>query len=216
MKNISRRIVVKAGMVGGIAVLAKASGFADYLPKLLPTPSEIKGPFYPIVAQKDKDFDLTRIDGRSASAKGDAIIIEGTVVDTTGKPISDAMVELWQACASGRYSHPRDPNPAQVDPNFQGWAIVPSGKNGSFNFKTVTPGSYPASRDWIRPPHIHFKVAKRGYIELITQMYFPGHQLNAKDLLFARKGRAEQQQMTAKAVGGDGKNFSYKITLETA
>ena len=216
MKKISRRTVIKAGIVGGITVLGKAMSFADYLPKLIPTPSEIKGPFYPIVAQKDKDFDLTRVNGKQTSAKGDVIFVEGRVVDTTGQSVSDTIVELWQACSSGKYNHPYDPNPAPTDPNFQGWAIVPSGENGSFRFKTVMPGPYPASEGWMRPPHIHFKVSKRGYIGLITQMYFPGHPLNEKDLLLLRKGKEERKQMIAKAVKSELTTFSYQIVLEKA
>ena len=68
----------------------------------------------------------------------------------------------------------------------------------------------------MRPPHIHFKVSKRGYIELITQMYFPGHHLNEKDLLLFRKGKEEKELMIAKAIEGDVNKFSYQIVLEKA
>ena len=125
-------------------------------------------------------------------------------------------MDLWQANAAGRYRHPHDPNTAPLDPNFQGWAIVPSGKQGKFKFKTIVPGSYPASRGWTRPPHIHFKVTKKGYVELITQMYFPGHELNEKDLLLQRKGKAEQKLMIAKQVATDPTTYRYQIVLQKA
>jgi len=207
---------MKTGVVSGIAASAKMSNASDYLPKSMPTPTEIKGPFYPIVAQKDKDFDLTLVEGRTASAKGETVIVEGVVTDTAGQAVSDATVELWQACASGKYNHPHDPNPAPSDPNFQGWAVVPSGKKGGFRFKTVMPGSYPAAPDWMRPPHIHFKVSKRGYVELITQMYFPGHPLNAKDLLLLRKSEEERALMTAEELAGKLKIFKYRIVIQKA
>ena len=213
MRKISRRTAIKVCIIGGIAASAKLSGATDYLPNLLPTPPEIKGSFYPIVVQKDKDFDLTRVKGRPTSAKGDVIFVEGHVVDTTGKPISDATVELWQASSSGKYNHPHDPNPAPADPNFQGWAIVRSGEKGAIRFKTVMPGAYPSSANWMRPPHIHFKVTKRGYIELITQMYFPGHSLNEKDLLLLRKSKEERELMIAKAAENTTK-FRYRIVLQ--
>ena len=211
----SRRFFIKTGVFGsilGYGALARG----DYLPKLNPTPPEIEGPFYPVTPQKDKDFDLTQVDGRSGTAKGDVVWIEGQIVDTAGAPIEDASVDLWQANAAGRYRHPHDPNTAPLDPNFQGWAIVPSGKQGKFKFKTIVPGSYPASRGWTRPPHIHFKVTKKGYVELITQMYFPGHELNEKDLLLQRKGKAEQKLMIAKQVATDPTTYRYQIVLQKA
>jgi len=138
-----------------------------------PTPTESEGPFYPIVAQKDTDFDLTKVDGQEAEALGKHIIIQGSIFDTEGNPVEGATVDLWQANADGKYAHPHDSNPAPIDENFQGWAIVPSGVNGEFRFKTVLPGVYNVGGGWSRPPHIHFKVSKKGYIELVTQMYFP-------------------------------------------
>jgi len=215
-KHISRRAVLKTGLAVGVVGAADVTRAFDYRPARSPTPPEIKGPFYPIVAQKDKDFDLTRIEGHENAATGEPIIIDGTVVDTAGQPVSDATVDLWQACASGKYSHPYDPNTAKPDPDFQGRAIVPSGEKGGFRFKTIMPGPYPAAPDWIRPPHIHFKVSKRGYVELITQMYFPGHRLNDVDLLLLRKGEEERKLMIAAGQPGELKTFSYRIVLQKA
>lgn len=215
-RRISRRSLLRTGLAAGAAGLAGASrGQAD-APELSPTPPEIEGPFYPILAQKDKDFDLTRVEGHEQAAKGDPIMVEGEVVDTKGVPVSDASVELWQACASGRYNHPHDPNPAEVDPDFQGWAIVPSGEAGGFRFKTIMPGTYPAAPNWTRPPHIHFKVTKRGYVELITQMYFPDHALNDVDLLLRRKDEAEQSLMVATKEAGELDTYRYRIVLQPA
>lgn len=180
------------------------------------TPSEIEGPFYPTYMQKDRDFDLTQIEGHDEPALGDVIFIEGQVVDTDGQPIEDATVDLWQANAAGRYRHPHDSNTAPLDPNFQGWAIVPSGKNGEFRFKTIFPGTYPAAKDWMRPPHIHFKVSKLGFVELTTQMYFEGAPLNEKDFLIQRKSEAEQKLMIANKTSDHPATYRYRITLEKA
>lgn len=215
MEKDSRRNFLKATFFGGIfGYSAIARG--DYLSKLHPTPPEIKGPFYPVTAQKDKDFDLTQIEGKSHIATGEAIWIEGRVLDTMGTSVEDASVELWQANAAGRYNHPHDTNPAPLDPNFQGWAIVPSGKNGDFRFKTIMPGSYPASDSWIRPPHIHFKISKLGYVELITQMYFPGHPLNDQDLLLKRKGIEEQKLMIASRISQGSETYRFQVILQRA
>lgn len=216
MKKIARRTAIKTGFAAGFATAANVGNASSDTPTSHPTPPEIKGPFYPIIAQKDKDFDLTTIDGRNGTAKGEQIIIEGKIVDTTGQAITDVSVELWQACSSGRYNHPHDPNPAPVDPNFQGWAIVPSGEDGAFRFKTIMPGQYPAAPGWMRPPHIHFKVSKRGYVELVTQMYFPNHPLNDKDRLLQRKNDAEQALMISKEISKQPRTFRYQIVIEKA
>ena len=214
MSDASRRTFVKAGMVGGLtAALSSLTRAADSTVHL-PTPTEIEGPFYPITPQKDKDFDLTLIEGQSGVAQGRMIFIEGQVLDTDGQPVEDATVDLWQANAAGRYRHPHDANPAPLDPNFQGWAIVQSGRQGQFRFKTVLPGAYPASRSWMRPPHIHFKVSKRGYFELVTQMYFEGQKLNASDLLLMRKRAIEKQRMIAKRIKDEPETYRYTIVLQ--
>ncbi|MEO8330832.1 MAG: protocatechuate 3,4-dioxygenase [Gallionella sp.] len=208
---MKRREFIKHVLVSGAMGLFTGASYAAR-----PTPAEIEGPFYPVLAQKDKDFDLTSIQGQPGVARGKIIIIQGRVLDTEGKPVEDATVDLWQANAAGRYSHPHDSNKAPLDPNFQGWAIVPSGKDGRFRFKTVYPGFYPASDTWVRPPHIHFKISKRGYVELVTQMYFPGNKLNDLDVLLGRKSKDERGLMIADRVGGEPETYEYDVVLERA
>lgn len=180
------------------------------------TPHEIKGPFYPLVAQKDVDFDLTRVAGREHPAEGRVIHIHGKVLDTAGRNLPDVTVELWQANTHGRYNHPHDPNPAPVDPNFQGWAIVPSGEQGAFHFKTIYPGPYPVTPQWSRPPHIHFKTSKRGFVALVTQMYFPDEPLNDVDRLLQRKPAPERPIMIALADPDRENHYHFNLVIEEA
>lgn len=211
MDKTDRRTFIKQGIAVGTLGM-----FASPVSAAKPTPTETAGPFYPVLAQKDKDFDLTRIEGKQGVAKGKIITIQGQVLDTHNNPVEDATIDIWQANAAGRYRHPHDSNPSPLDPNFQGWAIVPSGKDGSFRFITVYPGSYPASSTWTRPPHIHFKVSKKGYIEITTQMYFPGHNLNDADLLLIRKNESERKLMIAKKVQDKPEIYQYNIVLQKA
>ena len=197
------------GFIGAVPITTMAGALAARV-----TPSEIEGPFYPVYPQKDKDFDLTRIEGRSQGAAGKYINIKGVVRNSNGDPIEGASVDIWQANAAGRYRHPHDRNPAALDPNFQGWAIVQSGHQGQFNFKTVMPGAYPASATWTRPPHIHFKVSKLGYAELTTQMYFPGHPLNKLDRLLQGKNESERELMIAQKLVDESDTYSYTIFLQ--
>jgi len=208
MMKISRRRFIVATTAASLTPFS-----AQGEQSITATPSEVEGPFYPVRAQKDRDFDLTRIEGRRGKARGQEIEIVGRVIDTSGHPIEDAVIELWQANAAGRYRHPRDPSQAAIDENFQGWAVVPSGKGGGFRFKTIFPGAYPASSGWMRPPHIHFKIRKNEFSELTTQMYFPGHPLNDRDFLLQRKNGAEQAAMIAEKIGDDPERYEFQIVL---
>ncbi|GAB5536666.1 MAG: hypothetical protein Rubg2KO_29150 [Rubricoccaceae bacterium] len=178
-KPINRRSMLQLGMVGSVGALGGAM-----LPTSDPecvTPSQTSGPFYPKRPQLDTDIDLTIIEGRSDRAEGEVVTISGQVLDDALQPVPGALVEIWQANTHGRYHHEDDPNTAPEDPAFQGWGKMRADAEGRYGFKTIIPGAYPAANDWWRPPHIHFKVAKRGYHELVTQMYFAGHELNAPD-----------------------------------
>ncbi len=147
---------------------------------LLLTPSQTRGPFHPIPPidkQEYFDVDLTRRSENASVADGEIIAIRGNVVDISGKTLDDVTVEVWQACASGRYNHPNDKGESPLDPNFQYWGRMQTGADGSFSFKTIQPGKYPG-----RTPHIHFRVVapKREILE--TQLYFASNEaLNSKD-----------------------------------
>jgi protocatechuate 3,4-dioxygenase, beta subunit len=150
------------------------------------TVAQMAGPFYPGEGNILPINDLTRVEGATKSALGQVIYLKGIVQDLNCRPIEGVNVEIWQACASGRYNHDRDPNPASLDPNFRYWGETFTDAKGEYNFKSIVPGAYPADTDWDRPPHIHFRIAKRGYVELITQMYFKGDPLNDTDKILER------------------------------
>ncbi len=213
MEDLSRRKMIKLGLLSSVTALLVSCG--ENSKARIATPAEIEGPFYPLSGQADQDSDLTETAGYHGVADGQHIIVQGQILDTEGCFIENAMIDIWQANSSGRYHHPNDTNPAPLDPGFQGRAIIQSGKNGAFRFKTVMPGAYPVSETWIRPPHIHFKVSRKDYLTLTTQMYFPDEKLNEADLLFSKKKASEQLLMTAES--GDKEElavYRYNIILE--
>lgn len=219
--KLSRRNMLKLGMAGTVAGVLDVSQAREHNnggSGIKVTPSEVEGPFYPVVEQQDKDADLTRVTGQSGTATGPQIIIRGFVKDTAGNPVEKATIDVWQANAAGRYNHPRDSNSAPRDPYFQGWAIIHSGRDGLYRFKTVKPGAYPATATWTRPPHIHFKISKKGFSTLITQMYFPGEPLNDADLLFKSKSLPERSLMIAQKKGEGEREktmfYEYNIVLD--
>ena len=180
-KSISRRRVLGMSLaVGGLAFSGAASSVLAQALKR--TPGEILGPFYPVLKPLDQDADLTMISGKSARAQGQVLQLTGRVLNLKGEPVPGARVEIWQANTHGRYDHPSDRNPAPLDPNFQGFAVQFTDAEGRYRFKTIKPGAYPATPDWMRPPHVHFEVMGKSN-RLVTQMYFPGEPLNEKDLL---------------------------------
>lgn len=208
--------MIKFSILGSIISALGLSSCSSKVFAMMPTPGETEGPFYPVADQKDKNADLTRIDGHTGVAQGQHIIISGQIRDVTGYPVVNATLDIWQADANGRYHHPRDPNTAEPDENFQGWAIISSDEKGLFRFKTVIPGAYSASETWTRPPHIHVKVSKPGYRALTTQMYFPDEALNQTDLLLNAKSAAERAVMTARLIGQQGnlRVYEYNIVLD--
>lgn len=173
-RNWLKRSIGAAALMASAPLLAEQRG---------PTPRQIEGPFFPTRDRADKDLDMTRIDGHAAQAQGEVVEVSGQVLDTEGAPVAGALVDVWQANRHGRYAHEADPNPAPLDPDFQGWARLVTDAEGRWRVRTIKPGAYPVSKDWVRPPHIHFKVARRGYRELTTQMYFAGNPLNDVDRL---------------------------------
>jgi protocatechuate 3,4-dioxygenase beta subunit len=136
--------------------------------------------------------DLTRQHG--GEPLGQRIIVHGRVLDATGQPLPEALVEIWQANAAGRYAHPVDQHPAPLDPHFTGAGFCMTDRLGAFRFVTIRPGAYPwknHANAW-RPAHIHFSVIGRTVSQrLVTQMYFPGDPLLDYDPIFASVPNAE-------------------------
>ncbi len=195
-KKLTRRAAVQVGLGAAVgAVAGKAFATTDHHEEECATPAQTEGPFYPKKDQLDKDADMTRVEGRTDAALGDVIRLNGTVIDDSLTPVAGAIVDAWQANTHGRYHHEDDPNPAPEDPNFQGWAKLKTAADGTFSIKTIVPGAYPVNDNWWRPPHIHFKVAKRGYHELTTQMYFAGNELNGKDQILQELTEDEQARL---------------------
>ena len=141
-----------------------------------------------------------RLDGPAGQARRprEVIYVMGRVVNVQGHPLSGARVELWQANTHGRYTHPSDTHPAPLDPNFEGFAVQDTDAEGRYRFKTIKPGAYPATANWMRPPHLHFEVTGK-INRTITQMYFPGEPLNDKDLLL-QNIRANKEGVVAKVL----------------
>lgn len=195
-QKISRRKMLELAFgFGGLAILG-GSAIAQTIERTI-TPEVTLGPFYPVLKPLDKDADLTSVKGKKELAAGSFIHVAGRVLDRSGKPVSGAKIEIWQANTFGRYAHRSDTGKAQLDPNFQGYAVFKTDNSGRYHFKTVMPGSYPVSPTERRTPHIHFDVEGKAN-RIVSQMFFPGEPLNETDLIF--KEIRDQSEKTAIAV----------------
>ena len=142
--------------------------------------SEVTGPVFGHNDLGPLDNDLIRNYAKTGDPIGERIIVHGRVLDESGRPIPNALVEFWQANAGGRYRHKKDTYLAPIDPNFGGCGRTLSDAEGRYFFRTVKPGPYPW-RNYVnswRPAHIHFSIFGSGFVQrLITQMYFEGDPL---------------------------------------
>jgi protocatechuate 3,4-dioxygenase beta subunit len=142
------------------------------------TPSQTIGPFFAPALIRPGDDEL------APHAQGTRIVVSGRVTDETGKPVRKALIEVWQANKWGKYEHPDDITDAPLDPGFKGWGRMLTTNDGRYRFRSIKPGAYPnpGYDNWMRPPHIHFSIFAAGLMQrLITQMYFPGEELNDID-----------------------------------
>lgn len=191
---MERRELLKKSIMGFGASILAAPALAEVVCAGV-TPAQTEGPFYPISEKLDTDNDLTFRTDLTEKARGEVIYITGVVSDVQCTPIKGALVEIWQACDTGKYDHPSDPNPAEMDPNFQYFGRAVTNENGEYLFKTIRPGAYPASADWMRPSHIHYKVHLKGFEELTTQMYFADDIFNSGDLILLNLPPSERKKV---------------------
>ena len=170
------------------------------------TPAQSEGPFYPDQALQDADFDLLK-NGNVAYGNGQAAWVSGSVLDQTGKPVSGAVVEIWQCDHAGVYRHSRSSGNAPMA--FQGFGKVQVAADGRYRFRTIKPVLYPG-----RPPHIHYKV-KLGNRELLTtQMYVAGDAANNRDFLTRSLGAQQRSLLEAQFTNSaDGLAAEFSLVV---
>lgn len=154
-----------------------APAAAPSLPSdLEPTPAQTEGPFYPVTKPEDRDNDLLSVDGSTEPPDGTPLELFGLLVDTSGNPIVDATIEIWQVDNQGIYDHPGDAGTEQRDRRFQFYGETLSDAAGAWSFLTLQPVPYEP-----RPAHIHVKVLVDGSEVLTSQIYFADDPLVASD-----------------------------------
>ena len=144
--------------------------------------TEVTAPVFSAKEPGPLDDDLILNYVKGGLPVGERIVMHGLVHDSFGRPVPNALVEVWQANASGRYRHPKDSYIGALDPNFGGCGRVLTDADGHYRFRTIKPGPYPwrnRINEW-RPAHIHVALSGTGWAQrLVTQLYFEGDPLIA-------------------------------------
>jgi protocatechuate 3,4-dioxygenase alpha subunit len=161
---------------------------------LIPTPSQTVGPY----------FHLGLTDKRSIACiagedvKGERVTIICSVFDGDGLPVPDAMIELWQADANGKYNHPEGTWDESESPIFRGFGRMATCEDGSCVFKTIKPGQVPGPNGQLQAPHINVSIFARGLLKhLPTRIYFEGDRANESDPVLALLPNERRQTLMA-------------------
>lgn len=161
------------GLALGAAAFTVPGAFAEELTR---TAAQTEGPFYPDKMPLDTDNDLIILNDTLTPAVGDITHLTGKILDASGNPIRNAVVEIWQCDSNGAYLHTKSGNAEKRDSHFQGFGRFLTGKTGEYYFRTIKPVPYPG-----RTPHIHFAVKVPKQDRFTTQCYIKGHPGNMKD-----------------------------------
>jgi protocatechuate 3,4-dioxygenase, alpha subunit len=147
------------------------------------TPSQTVGPFFSFALTTERSS-VRRIAG--PQAKGEKVLLMCRVLDGDGLPVPDAMLEIWQADADGKYNHPDDAQHENADPECRGFGRMGTNDEGSCEFETIKPGRVPGPGNVLQSPHLSLAVFARGMLkQLYTRVYFAGEPANEEDPVLA-------------------------------
>jgi protocatechuate 3,4-dioxygenase alpha subunit len=198
------------------------------------TPSQTVGPFFhyglpwkggaDLVGQSEmgarpelfpEDHYVLNLAPPKGPVSGEVIALEGVVYDADGKPVPDAMIEIWQANAAGRYASPDDGRTEiPLDAGFIGFGRASTSEAGLYRFKTVLPGAVPGPGNSLQAPHIAVSVFGRGIVKrLATRVYFEDQAANETDPILALVPADRRDTLLARRVGDA---WRFDIVLQGA
>jgi protocatechuate 3,4-dioxygenase alpha subunit len=174
------------------------------------TASQTVGPFLHI------GFDWLNTDNLAAEGvAGERVVIEGRLFDGTGKPVSDGVIEIWQANSHGKYAHPEDQRDLPLEPGFRGFGRMPTDANGVFRFTTIKPGRVPGAGGKLQAPHIVVSVFSRGVIKrLATRIYFPDESSNSDDPVLNQVPAERRSTLIARKMPGRAGVLEWNIVIQ--
>jgi protocatechuate 3,4-dioxygenase alpha subunit len=173
------------------------------------TPSQTVGPFFSIGLDR-----MNRANLAEGSA-GERVAIHGRVLDGDGQPVPDAVLEIWQADADGRYHHSEHTVPRNNATPFFGFGRIPADADGQFSFTTIKPGPVYHTDGKPQAPHLQISVFMRGLLrQLVTRMYFPDEPLNASDLVLQVVPESRRETLIARQNGPEENILEWNVLLQ--
>lgn len=181
------------------------------------TPSQTVGPYFKYGLTPGNDYawnDAFSNDLVTPDVSGERIRIVGQVFDGEGKVMPDAMLEIWQADAQGRFADPQD---VRAVPNaaFRGFGRCGADATGGFGFQTIKPGSVPGPDGRPQAPHILLAVFARGMTQqAITRIYFEDEAANAADPILALVPAERRTTLIAQREPSDVVSYRFDVHLQ--
>jgi protocatechuate 3,4-dioxygenase beta subunit len=173
-----RRRFLNTLSLASLAAFVPRGAFAQ---KLLETAETTEGPFYPDKLPLDTDNDLLILNDGLTPAVGEITHLTGHVFTSSGLPIRNAFVEIWQTDADGSYVHTGGRQATKpYDTNFQGYGRFLSDAKGQYYFRTIKPVEYTLI-GMHRCPHIHVAVSQNGRRIFTSQFLIKGDPANVGD-----------------------------------
>ena len=174
------------------------------------TTSQTVGPYFKIGLHW-----LNRENLIGEGVSGERVTIQGRVFDGEGVPVPDAILEIWQANAHGKYDHPEDTQDKPLEPGFKGYGRVPVSAEGLFHFATIKPGPVPGPDGNEQAPHLVVSVFMRGLERrLVTRIYFPDEPRNAADFILNLVEPARRSTLIAKKTAGGPGALEWNVVLQ--
>jgi protocatechuate 3,4-dioxygenase alpha subunit len=181
------------------------------------TPSQTVGPFFKYGLTPSGQYDWNdAFTGNlvTPDTSGERIRIEGRVFDGDGAPVPDAMLEIWQADAQGRFSDPQDKR-ALANTTFKGFGRCGTDANGSYAFDTIKPGTVPDPDGKPQAPHALLAIFARGMLlHLYTRIYFDGEADNAADPVLALVPAERRSTLIATRKAGAASAYHFDVRLQ--
>jgi len=178
---------------------------------LVTSPFQTIGPFFHFALTADKALGCLA----GAGARGERIRLACRVRDGHGEAVDDAMIEIWQADAGGKYDHPDDSQEKAPDPAFLGFGRLATNDAGVCVFETVKPGRVPGPPGALQAPHISVSIFARGLLRpLVTRVYFAGDPANAQDPVLALAPEDRQDTLMAHPDPGQPGLWNFEIRLQ--
>jgi protocatechuate 3,4-dioxygenase, alpha subunit len=181
------------------------------------TPSQTVGPFFKYGLTPSGEYDWNdAFTGNlvTADTSGERIRIEGRVLDGDGVPVPDAMLEIWQADAQGRFSDPQDKR-ALPNSTFRGFGRCGTDAKGGYAFDTIKPGIVPDPDGKPQAPHALLAIFARGMLlHLYTRIYFDGEAGNGADPVLALVPAGRRATLIATRKAGAANVYHFDVRLQ--